>query len=232
MNIAIIPARAGSKRIKNKNIINFFGKPLIYYCIKAALESKIFDDVIVSTDSSKIQKIAKKYGASVYFKRPKIISGDMSGTPEVISHSIKWLQKNLYKPKYVCCIYPTAIFLNKKNLVSAFKKIKTDKFNFVFTVNRYSHPPQRGFNLIKNNQVNFKNNKYYKSRTQDLTTMYHDAGQFYWGKSIAWIEQRKIFEKNSSVEIVPNIKSVDIDNLEDLDIAKRIFLINKKNKLK
>ena len=228
MNVAIIPARAGSKRIKNKNIVNFFGKPLIYNSIKIAIKSKLFDDVIVSTDSEKIQKIALKYGAKVYFKRPKSLSDDYIGTFDVINHGIKWLQKNLYNPKYVCCIYPTAVSLSVKNLVNAYKKIKTNKFNFVFAANKYSHPPQRGFNLIVDNRINFKNFKFYKARTQDLDPMYHDAGQFYWGKTSSWLLKKSAFTKNSCVEVLSNFESIYIDNKEDLKIAKKIFLLNKK----
>jgi|TARA_B110000093_G_scaffold170621_1_gene199818 pseudaminic acid cytidylyltransferase len=228
MNLAIIPARAGSKRIKNKNIVNFFGKPLIYNSIKIAIKSKLFDDVIVSTDSIKIQKIALKYGAKVYFKRPKSLSGDHTGTPSVINHAIKWVQKNLYNPIYVCCIYPTAVSLNETDIINAYKKIKTNKFNFVFPVNKYSHPPQRGFNLTSDNRINFKNFKFYKVRTQDLKPMYHDAGQFYWGKTSSWLLKKSGFTKNSCVTVMSNFKSIDIDNKEDLEFAKKIHSLKKK----
>ena len=228
MNVAIIPARAGSKRIKNKNIVNFFGKPLIYNSIKTAIKSKLFDDVIVSTDSVKIQKIAQKYGAKIYFKRPKSLSGDHTSTFSVINHTIKWLQKNLYEPKYVCCIYPTAVSLTEIDLKKAYKKIKTNKFNFVFAANRYSHPPERGFNLTNDNRINFKNSKFYKTRTQDLDPMYHDAGQFYWGEASSWLLNKSVFSRKSTVEILSNFKSIDIDNKEDLELAKKIHLLNKK----
>lgn len=227
MNIAIIPARAGSKRIKNKNIKNFFGKPLIYNSIKTAINSKLFDDVIVSSDSKKIQNIAKKYGAKIYFKRPKNISGDYGTTPDVINHAIRWVKKNLYNPKFVCCIYPTAIFLDKKILIKAYKKIKTNMFDYVFAVNKFSHSPQRGFFLTKSKRIIFKNNKFYKRRTQDLNPMYHDAGQFYWGKTDSWLKNKKAFSKNSCVEVLPITNSIDIDNPEDLEFAKIIYLFNK-----
>ena len=228
MNIAIIPARAGSKRIKNKNIVNFFGKPLIYNSIKTAIKSKLFDDVIVSTDSEKIQKIAQKYGAKIYFKRPKSLSNDYTGTPSVINHAIEWVQKNLYNPKYVCCIYPTAVSLCETDLINAYQKIKTNKFNFVFAANKYSHPPQHGFYLTNDNRINFKNFKFYKVRTQDLKPMYHDAGQFYWGRTNSWLLKKSAFTKNSCVEVLSNYKSIDIDNKEDLEFAKKIHLLNKK----
>ena len=91
--IAIIPARSGSKSIKNKNIVNLFGKPLIYYSINVAIKSKYISRVIVSTDSKKIKKIALKYGAEVPFLRPKKYSLDNSKDYEVINHALKWLKK-------------------------------------------------------------------------------------------------------------------------------------------
>ena len=124
MNIAIIPARIGSKRIKQKNIKIFKGKPLIYYSINAAKKSKVFDKILVSTDSEKIGEIARKYGADVPFLRPKNLSDDYTGTKEVINHSINWCIKNKIDPKYICCIYPTAPFLNYKNLIKSFRIIK------------------------------------------------------------------------------------------------------------
>ena len=119
MNIAIIPARIGSKRIKQKNIKIFKGKPLIYYSIKAAKKAKIFDKILVSTDSKKIKNIVLKYGAEVPFLRPKNLSDDYTSTKKVINHSIKWCQKNKIEAKYICCIYPTAPFINYKNYFSS-----------------------------------------------------------------------------------------------------------------
>ena len=124
MNIAIIPARIGSKRIKEKNIKIFKGKPLIYYSIIAAKKTKIFDKILVSTDSKKIKNIALKYGAEVPFLRPKRLSDDYTGTKEVINHSIKWCVKNKIEAKFICCIYPTAPFINYKNLIKSHRLIK------------------------------------------------------------------------------------------------------------
>ena len=111
MNIAIIPARANSKRIKNKNIIKFFGKELIFYSISTAIRARIFDEIIVTTDSTKIANISKKYGAKVYFKRPRHLSENKIGLVEVIKHTIKFLEKKNKKVDTVCCILPTAPLL-------------------------------------------------------------------------------------------------------------------------
>ena len=117
MNIAIIPARSKSKRIPNKNIKLFFGKPIIYYAINLALKSKIFDKVIVSTDSQKIKKIAEKYGAEVPFIRSKKLSNDTASTFAVMRHAVQWCLKNEFKINNVCCIYPTSALLKKKYLM-------------------------------------------------------------------------------------------------------------------
>ena len=138
MIVAIIPARGGSKRIKKKNITSFLGKPIISYSIKVAIRSKIFDKIIVSTDSNEIINISKKYGAEVLFKRPKNLSGDYVGTREVISHAAKWLKKNVSKPKYICCLYPTAPLINILDLKNSYKKIKFNKEGYVFSATKFS----------------------------------------------------------------------------------------------
>ena len=124
MKIAIIPARAGSKRIKNKNIINIFGKPMIQRTIEILLKSKLFDMIIVSSDSKKIQNISRKAGAKVLFTRPKNLANDFVGTFEVINHTINHLMSINILPQYVCCVYPTSIMLKPSDIKNSYKKIR------------------------------------------------------------------------------------------------------------
>ena len=124
MNVAIIPARAGSKRIPKKNIKKFQGMPIFYWPLVAAKKTNLFDKIILSTDSKLIAKIGKKYNMDVPFIRPKNISGDHASTSSVISHAIRWLRNNNVNPKFICCIYPTAAYLNPKDLITGYKKIK------------------------------------------------------------------------------------------------------------
>ena len=131
MNIAIIPARANSKRIKNKNIIKFFGKELIFYSISTAIRARIFDEIIVTTDSTKIANISKKYGAKIYFKRPRHLSENKTGLVEVIKHTIKFLEKKNKKVDTVCCILPTAPLLEKSKLIKGYKLYKKKKPDFL-----------------------------------------------------------------------------------------------------
>ena len=174
MNVAIIPARSGSKRIKNKNIKLFFGKPIITYVIKLLIKSKIFDKIIVSTDSNKIAKICAKSGAKILF-RPKSLAGDYISTKDVVKHAILWMTKNFSKPSRVCCIYPTAVLLKLSDLKKSFIKFKSNKYNYLFSATKYPHPIQRSF-YIDRDKIKMDNKKNFYKRTQDLKDYYYDIG--------------------------------------------------------
>jgi pseudaminic acid cytidylyltransferase len=228
MNICVIPARGGSKRIQKKNIKNFCGKPIIFWSIEIAKASNCFDKVIVSTDDEKIATIARKYGAEVPFIRPKSISGDFTPTVPVISHAIKWLIQNYEKPLYVCCVYPTAPFIKLSDLKDGLKILKKTKLNYVFPVTDFAYPIQRSFKIDKNNKLKMFFPKYYHYRSQDLDSAFHDAGQFYWGKTKAWLNNKNIFSKNSFPMPIPRSRVLDIDTIEDWKIAEKMFKINNK----
>ena len=223
MNIAIIPARSGSKRIINKNIKKFKGLPIIGWPIKAAKKSKLFDKIIVSTDSKRISRISKKFKIEVPFLRPKNISGDYASTEVVIEHAIKWLKKKKIYPKFVCCIYPTSAFLDPADLIKGYKKIKTLKWDYVFSGGKYYSSIFRSFKNRKNNGLKMIFPKYYKKRTQDIDETYHDAGQFYWGKSDSWLKHKSIFAKKSCVIEVPRWRIHDIDTIEDWKNAEKMW---------
>jgi pseudaminic acid cytidylyltransferase len=218
--LAIIPARSGSKRIKNKNIKDFFGKPFIYYAIQIAKKSGIFDDIVVSTDSKKIIKISNKYGAETPFVRSKKLSDDYSDTISVIRDCITNLEKENRVYKYVCCIYPTNPFLEKDNLIKAYKILKSKKnIRYIFTAVKYAHPIERSFKL-KKNKVNINIKKNFKMRTQDIDESYHDGAQFYFAKVQDWKKRKKIFSSQSYAIILSELKSHDIDNPIDIKLAK------------
>ena len=221
--IAIIPARANSKRIKNKNIKKFFSKPIIYYPIQAAKKSKCFDKIFVSTDSNKIANISKKYGAEVPYTRPKNIADDKTSTSVVISHFIKFLLKKGEKFDYVCCIYPTAVFANSKNLIYAFKNIKKKNINYVFTVSEFNHPIERSFSLIGNKISKTMKKKFFLSRTNELKKRYHDAGQFYFGKTSSFLKKYPIFQKNCMVIKMKKNFHIDINDISDWKLAELMF---------
>jgi N-acylneuraminate cytidylyltransferase len=226
MNICVIPARGGSKRIKKKNIKFFLGKPIIAWSIEMAIESNCFDKIIVSTDDNKIANIAKKYGADVPFMRPKKISGDFTETTAVISHAVKWQIKNDKKPEYVCCIYPTAPFIKSSDLKNGLKILKKTRMNYVFPVTNFAYPIQRSFKINKNKTLQFFFPKYHNYRSQDLDEAFHDAGQFYWGFVDSWLKNKAIISKKSFTMFIPRSRALDIDTNEDWEIAEKMFEIN------
>ena len=222
--IAIIPARGGSKRIKNKNIKSFNKRPIIYWSIKTAINSKIFNKVIVSTDNLKIKKIAQKYGAEVPFLRPKKISGDYATTRDVIKHAMNFLNRNLTKIDDFCCIYPTSPLLKEKTLVKAFKIYKKNrKKRYVFSAVKFSYPVQRGFSINSKNQVKPIDRKKFGKRSQDLKNIYHDAGQFYIGNTKMLKENVNIFSNKSYPFVLSEEIVQDIDTITDWKIAEIKF---------
>ncbi len=221
MNIAVIPARSGSKRIKNKNIKSFRKKPIIYWSIRAARKSKIFKKIYVSTDSKKIANVAKKFGAEVPFLRSMKLSNDKAGTSAVIRDFINRIN-NKIKFKNICCIYPAAPFVKSSDIKKGYNILKNKKYNYVFGATKYSSNFHRAFIIKKKNQMKMLVKKNYKKRTQDLPYVYLDAAQFYWAKKKTWLNKKKVFNKNSTVIEIPKERSCDIDTLEDWKYAEKL----------
>jgi len=222
--VAIVPARANSKRIPGKNIKKFNGKPIIVNTIEKLKKSKIFDRIIVSTDSKKIAKIAAKCGAEIPFKRSKVLSNETAHTTAVISDCVKFLIKENYKFDYVCCVYAPNPFLQIADLKKGFYKIKSKKYNYVFSATLYQFPYFRSFTYLPKRGIKmlFKHN--IKKRSQDIKKILCDAGQFYWGLKEAWLKKKNFFTKNSDVVMIPKWRYSDLDTLEDW---KRAELFNK-----
>ncbi len=223
MNLAIIPARLSSKRLPLKNIKLFFGKPIISFSIDAAKKTKIFDKIIVSTDSIKIKKIAEKYGAEVPFLRPKNIADDRTHFNDAIVQSINEFKRRNIKITNVCCIYPTSPLINYKDIIEGFKLLKKSS-SYVFSACEYISPPQRSFYFEKEN-LKFLINNNYKKRSQDLSKIYHDAGQFYWGNKQTWLNDKIIFNKKSKIIEIDYLNFIDINYLKDFNIAKKLYKI-------
>ena len=230
-NIAIIPARGGSKRIPKKNIKNFLGKPIIAYSIEMAISSKLFDKIIVSTDEQEIKDVVIKYGAEVPFIRPKKIADDFTGTHEVIGHAVKWLEDNGETMDYVCCIYPTAPLIQKDDLIRGFKLIKTCKWNSIIAATNFSYPIFRSFGNLPDGGLKMIFPEQYNSRSQDLPEIYHDAGMFYWAKPETWKKKPEGFSEINSIVKIPNYRTQDIDTLDDWKRAEIIYeIINRNSK--
>jgi pseudaminic acid cytidylyltransferase len=219
--VAIIPARGGSKRIPRKNIKEFHGKPLISYSIKTALDSKLFDKVVVSTDDEQIATIAKQYGAYVH-QRPKELADDFTTTQPVIDdvlHSLKHHNENY---DYYCTIYATAPFLQKEYLQEGFKKLFNSDAIHTFSATSMPFPIQRTFKIDKNGRCEMFWPEHAKTRSQDLEVAYQDAGQFYWTK-LGEKSCGRMFGKDSIPIILPRHLVQDIDTLEDWKRAELMY---------
>ena len=225
--IAIIPARGGSKRIPGKNYKKFNGKPIIAITIQKLKKSKLFDQIIVSTDNKKIAKIAKKNGAEIPFKRPKNLSDDYTAGTSVISHSVRFLINKGYNFDYVCCVYATNPFLKVSDLKKGFKKIKSKKVNYVFSATPYKFPFFRSFTFSNKKGIKVLFKKNINKRSQNLKTIMCDAGQFYWGKKNAWIMEKEIFARGSDIIEIPEWRYHDLDTLSDWKRAELSYKILK-----
>jgi N-acylneuraminate cytidylyltransferase len=227
--IAIIPARGGSKRIPKKNIKSFFGKPLIAYSIQTAIDSKLFDKIIVSTDDENIASIAKSFGASIPFIRPKELSDDFSGTEAVINHALEFLKEQGEEFDFCCTIYATAPLLEKEFLIEGFEKLQNSKVKNAFSSTSMPFPIQRTFKINEDGKCEMFYPEHYDTRSQDLVEAYQDAGQFYW--SNLNIESDKIMFADDSIPIVlPRHLVQDIDTLEDWERAEFMYKAVKESK--
>ena len=225
MQLAVIPARGGSKRIPRKNIKMFHGQPMIAWSIQAAIDSGCFDEVWVSTDDEEIAAVAQAYGAKVPFLRPAHLSDDFATTADVMSHAVEEFGKiNHALPDYICCLYATAPFVIKADLVQGLEKIKNNSnLNYVFSATTYPFPIQRAIKLNADDTVEMFSPQYFNVRSQDLEEAWHDAGQFYWGTAEAWLNKAMIFASQSSVVELPRFRVQDIDTQEDWDRAEWLF---------
>jgi N-acylneuraminate cytidylyltransferase len=216
MKLAIIPARGGSKRIPKKNIKLFLGKPIIAWSIEAAQKAGCFDRILVSTDDEGIADVARQYGAETPFIRPASLSDEYTGTIPVIAHAVEWLkQEEQLEIDWVCCIYATAPFIQSDDLKASLKMIKVEDTDYCFSVTSYPFPIQRSIRITKTNRCEMLQPEMFNQRSQDLEEVYHDAGQFYWGKPDAWTKQKQCFSSSSIPYVLPSYRVQDIDTLDD-----------------
>ncbi len=221
-NLCIIPARGGSKRIPRKNIKDFLGKPIIAYSIETALKSKLFDEVMVSTDDIEIAEIAKKYGAKIPFMRSKETSNDFATTVDVINEVLNSYLNKRKVFQYACCIYPTAPLIKIEHLKMGIDKLINKKRDSVFPIVPFSYPVWRGLR-IKDGKTEMIWKEYQKSRSQDLELVYHDAGQWYWFKTANILNS--IWSENTASIILNEMEVQDIDNETDWKLAERKYTI-------
>lgn len=214
-NVAIITARGGSKRIPRKYIKDFLGKPIIAYSIEAAIKSKLFDEVMVSTDDDEIAEISKKYGAKVPFMRSQKNADDYSTTIDVIYEVLNSYREIGVNFNFACCLYPTAPLIQIENLIEGFLKIEQEKRAIVYPVVSFSYPVWRGLTIESDGNTKMLWPEYENTRSQDLIPVYHDAGQWY------WFDVEKINDLSATGSVIISEELVqDIDTLSDWKMAE------------
>jgi len=223
MNIAIIPARSGSKRIPQKNIRIFCGKPIIAYSIEAAIRTKLFDRIIVSTDSNEIAEVASEYDAETPFLRPAELSDDYATTASVILHSLEWLKKNNVEVIHLCCIYATAPMIRAGDIIEGLALMNKHRASSAFSVTTFPYPIFRGLKINKRNRLEMIWPENINARSQDLPEAYHDAGQFYWAKADCFPEKKRFLTDDAIPVVIPRYIVQDIDTPEDWIIAELMF---------
>lgn len=222
MNIAIIPARGGSKRIPRKNIKLFCGKPMIAHSIEIAIRSRLFDHVVVSTDDENIATIAEQSGAEVPFFRRSELADDATATAPVIADAVSRCAEMGWQADFVCCIYPCAPFVQPKDLFDALVLLKDSTAAFSFPITQYQNAVQRALRVKPDGTVSAFYPEFELTRSQDLEPAFHDAGQFYWGTADAWGRYSKIYEVGIGL-VIPHWRVVDIDTADDWKRAELIY---------
>ena len=223
IKVAVIPARGGSKRIAKKNIKPFCGKPIIAYSIDLASRCGLFDRVVVSTDCADIAAVAREWGAEVPFVRPAALADDHCATNAVIKHAIGWLQDHGCDVDIVCCLYATAPLLLVDDLARGLQMLCEGDADFAFSVTSFAFPVQRAIALDGAQRISPLYPEHIYSRSQDLEEAYHDAGQFYWGRRAAYLEDVDIFSPRAVGVRVPRDRVQDIDTAEDWQMAETLY---------
>lgn len=227
--LAIIPARIGSKGLKNKNIQLINGKPLIYYTIKAASRSKKINKLIVSTDSNKIATIAKKYGAEVPFIRPKNLAKDTTPSLLVLKHAVKWLQNNQkYNPDIVVLLFLTHPLRDENDIDAVIYKLLKTKADSACTVCEAEHHPYWVSELEGDRSFFFKKRKTMIVERQKLPKIYRLGGGVFALRKKVLMKQKKMFMgKDNRVVIIEPEKCTDIHTYADLMVAQTLMGVKK-----
>lgn len=228
MSIAIIPARGGSKRIPRKNIKEFCGKPMITYAISAAKESGLFERIVVSTEDKEIALIANQFGAETPFVRPAALANDFTATVPVIAHAIEVCRALGWIFEDACCIYPCTPFIDIEDLIKARVLLSKSEKHYSFPVTEFPSAIQRALKRLDGSEMQPFYPQFEKTRTQDLESAYFDTGQFYWGKTEAWLGNSNIHSSGVGY-LIPNWRVVDIDTQDDWKRAELLHQLMSKS---
>lgn len=220
-SLCLIPARGGSARIPRKNIRPFHGKPIIVWSIEAALESRCFSRVVVSTDDEEIASVARRAGADVPFLRPGELADAHTPLVDVTRHALEWFASRGYRPRSVCQLMATAPFVTTDDLRAAFDAL--GDADYALSVSEFDFPVQRAVRITEQNRLEMLQPEHYVSRSQDLERIFHDAGQFCLGTAEAWLESRIPFGPGTVPIVLPSRRVQDIDTPEQWRQAERLF---------
>lgn len=223
MNVAVIPARGGSKRIPRKNIRPFCGKPIIAYSIETALATGLFSSVLVTTDDEEIAEVAKEFGAEVPFLRPAELSDDMTGTTPVFRHAIQWCLDNDRKVAAACCIYATAPFTTAADIRKGFDSLSNAPA--AFSITTFPYPIFRGLECKNGEKVSLIWPEHRLSRSQDLPEAFHDCGQFYWATTDFLLSGKEFMDGEAVGVTIPRHRVQDIDTEEDWIRAEAMYRV-------
>ncbi|MDA8836404.1 NTP transferase domain-containing protein [Candidatus Pelagibacter bacterium] len=225
MKIGIILAKSISERVPNKNFRRFNGKPMIHWTIDAAKKSKVFDKIIIATDSDEIIQKFKKYNLS-FIKRPKELNKEKYGVDEVMKYCLSNLSE---KVEYACCLYACSPLISYKDIKNGFLKIKEKKYKYIFAASNFSHPIERSFKVDKE-EIKMISKKFFNTSSKFFTETYHDTGYFYWAKADTWKNEFLSYSSKSSFIKIPNWRAQDLDTLDDLKKVDLVFKSLKKKK--
>jgi len=221
--VAIIPARGGSKRIPNKNVRPFAGKPMISYPITAALQSGVFDRVIVTTDSEEIAEVAVGHGAEAPFRRPARLADDHTTTAPVVVHALEWLAANGGPATQACCIYATAPFIRPTDLEAGHRILTETGASSAFSVTSFAFPIFRALKVTGEGQLAMFWPEHRLTRSQDLPEAFHDAGQFYWIDVARFLADPNFYAADARPVVLPRHLVQDIDTPEDWTTAEHMY---------
>lgn len=223
MKLAIIPARGGSKRIPRKNIKLFAGIPMLAHSVRAARTSALFDRVIVSTDDAEIAAVAREHGAEIPFMRPSSLADDFAGTDAVILHALEWFAEQGEPVQEFCCIYATAPFVEASDLRRGLSLLRERQAATAFSVTTYAYTIFRSLKINSEGRVEMLWPENLTKRSQEFPEALHDAGQFYWGDTARYLDERRLFSKDAVPVMIPRSRVQDIDTPEDWARAELMF---------
>jgi pseudaminic acid cytidylyltransferase len=221
--VAIIPARAGSKRIPGKNTRPFLGRPIIAYSIEAARAAELFDRIVVSTDSRAMGEVAQRYGAEVPFARPADLSDDRTPTAPVVAHAVRWLRAHGERVSEVCCLYATAPFVQARHLREGYRLLTERRAASVVAVTSFPFPILRALRVDGSGHLRMFWPEHELTRSQDLPAAFHDAGQFYWLAADAFLANEAIYTDDALPVVLPRYLVQDIDTPEDWETAEAMY---------